>query len=138
VEVVTRVALDTSAYAKLRAGNLRVLDELAAATIVYLPATVLGELEAGFRLGRRERENRLVLAEFLDEPFVEVIDCTADVAREYGRVLAELRAARTPIPTNDIWIAASALTAGAHLVTFDRDFERIGRLECIVLGFAHA
>jgi hypothetical protein len=47
------------------------------------------------------------------------------VARRYGRLFADLRRAGTPIPINDIWIAATTLDCGGHLLTFDGDFKVI-------------
>jgi tRNA(fMet)-specific endonuclease VapC len=101
--------------------------------MVALPTIVLGELEAAFTLGRRERENRSMLAEFLAESFVSVLPVTAAVARRYGRLFAELRRAGTPIAINDVWIAATALDCGGHLLTFDGDFGRIAALDCTIL-----
>ena len=129
-----KLVLDTSAYSHLRAGSDDVMDAVAAAEIVYLPTVVMGELEAGFRLGRRTEENRVTLSEFLSEPFVAVLPVSRRVARRYGQVFAQLRRAGTPIPVNDIWIAACTLERGAHLLTFDRDFERVENLDCTVLG----
>jgi tRNA(fMet)-specific endonuclease VapC len=127
------VALDTSAYAQLRAGHPQVHRMLGAAEAVCLPVLVLGELEAGFRLGRRPDENRRTLTEFLEEPFVRVIPVTPAVARRYGQLFSELRRAGTPISINDVWIAACALEVGAHLLTFDTDFDRIPHLDRTVL-----
>jgi tRNA(fMet)-specific endonuclease VapC len=129
-----RLVLDTSAYSHFRAGNERVLDLIAAAEVVGLPTVVLGELEAGFLLGQRERENRAVLGEFLAESFVSILPVTPAVARRYGRLFAELRRAGTPIPINAIWIAATALDCGGHLLTFDADFGRIAALDCTILA----
>ncbi|MGH9362727.1 MAG: hypothetical protein ACRD2T_12505, partial [Thermoanaerobaculia bacterium] len=81
---VARLVLDTSAYTRLRAGEECVLDLVAGAEVVLVPVTVLGELEAGFQLGGRVKENRTVLAEFLDEPFVGVLPTTPEIARRYG------------------------------------------------------
>ncbi|MFQ5739926.1 MAG: type II toxin-antitoxin system VapC family toxin [Acidobacteriota bacterium] len=134
VDPTGRIVLDTSAYSRMRAGHGGVLDRIAAAEIVSIPATVIGELEAGFQLGRRVGENRVALAEFLAEPFVSVLPTTSEVARRYGQVFAGLRRAGTPIPVNDIWIAAATLDCGAHLLTFDQDFQRIGYLDCTVLA----
>ena len=128
-----RLVLDTSAYSHLRAGHERVLDLVTAAEIVFLPTIVLGELEAGFALGGRERANRTLLSEFLTEPFVSVLPVTLTVAHHYGRIFASLRRAGTPIPVNDIWIAATALDCGGHLLSFDGDFKRVPFLECTVL-----
>jgi tRNA(fMet)-specific endonuclease VapC len=113
----------------MRAGHAGVTEAIARATAVQLPAIVLGELHAGFALGRRRKENEVALADFLEEPFVSVLDVTAGVARRYGDLFSDLRRAGTPVPVNDIWIAASTLVAGALLLTFDRDFERFAGLD---------
>ena len=47
---------------------------------------------------------------------------------------ANLRRAGMPISINDIWIAATAIEAGAHLVTFDQDFARIDSMSCTILA----
>ena len=133
VEGTGPLVLDTSAYSRFRAGDERVLDLIAAAQIVGLPTIVLGDLEAAFTLGRRERENRTMLAELLTESFVSILPVTPAVARRYGRLFADLRRAGTPIPINDVWIAATTLDCGGHLLTFDGDFARIVSLDCTVL-----
>ncbi len=133
-EPVRRLVFDTSAYSHFRAGHPLVLDLLAAADVILLPATVLGELEAGFELGQRALENRTTLARFLQEPFVTVLPTTPDVARRYGQVFARLRRAGTPIPTNDIWIAAATLDVGGQLLTFDARFQQVPGLDCVLLG----
>ena len=76
-----RLVLDTSAYSRLRAGDSRILDRVAAATLVLVPTVVLGELEAGFALGGRTAENRRSLSELLAEPFVQIVPIDAAVAR---------------------------------------------------------
>ena len=121
----TRLVLDTSAYSRLRVGHPDVLDWLAGVHLVHVPTIVLGELRAGFLLGQRVRENEQVLAEFLAEPFVEIASVDGDVALRYGEIFAALRRAGTPIPTNDMWIAAVTLATGGHLLTFDGDFARV-------------
>jgi len=128
-----RLILDTSAYSHLRAGHTAVLDCMADASVVVVPAVVLGELAAGFTLGRRAEENRRVLAEFLAEPFVSVLDVTAATSRYYARIFATLRRGGTPIPLNDVWIAAGTMECGGHLLTFDTDFQRIADLEHTIL-----
>ena len=120
--------LDTSTYSHLRRGHDGVIDAMARAAVVLIPTTVLGELHAGFALGTRRADNERSLADFLSEPFVAVLPTSADVARRYGEVYANLRRAGTPIPINDVWIAAAALDAGASVHTFDADFERVAGL----------
>jgi tRNA(fMet)-specific endonuclease VapC len=124
-ERIERLVLDTSAYSRFRQGDERVLSLIADAQTVVLPTTVIGELEAGFELGSRAAENRVALTDFLAEPFVATLDVTRSVARQYGETFAALRRAGTPIPTNDVWIAAAALDCGGSLLTFDSDFDTI-------------
>jgi tRNA(fMet)-specific endonuclease VapC len=129
-----RLVLDTSAYSRLRTGHARVLDLVARCDLVQVPVTVLGELEAGFRLGSRYLENRRALEDFLAEPFVAIEPISEEAACEYGRLFAELRRKGTPIPTNDLWIAAATLCARSHLLTFDGDFRTIKGLSLTVLA----
>lgn len=129
----TRLLLDTSAYRWFRQGHAKVGDAVAQAVTVMLSAVTIGELEAGFQLGSRLEENRQSLTDFCAEPFVAVLPVTRDIARVYGRTFADLRQAGTPIPVNDIWIAATAIDAGAQVLTFDRDFERVSNLDRVVL-----
>jgi predicted nucleic acid-binding protein len=125
--------LDTTAYAHFRHGHEVVLDWMAAAESILLPMVVLGELESGVELGTRSRENRLMLNEFLKEPFVTVLPVTRAVAQRYGKVFAQLRHAGTPIPINDVWIAAATIDRGAHLLTFDGHFGAVDSLDATIL-----
>lgn len=132
-ENLPRLVLDTSAYAYFRHGHDDVLGLIAGAQVVFVPVIVLGELEGGFELGTRGKENRVALRQFLDEPFVSVLETTSPVARRYGRLFARLRRAGTPIPTNDVWIAAVTEDCGAHLVTFDQHYRHVESLDCTIL-----
>jgi tRNA(fMet)-specific endonuclease VapC len=129
---MSRVVLDTSAYSQFRAGHREIAELIASSESVRLPAIVLGELEAGFALGSRAADNRHLLEQFIAEPFVSVLDVTRDVARRFGELFAHLRRAGTPIPVDDVWIAATAVDCGGHLVTFDHDFERVPGLSVTV------
>jgi len=106
---------------------------LAACDVADLSVVVVGELEAGFRLGSRYDENVATLGEFLKEPFVRIQAVTPSIARRYGVIFSALRRAGTPIPVNDIWIAATAMETGGHLVAFDTDFARVEGLAYSVL-----
>ena len=74
-----------------------------------------------------------MLEDFLAEPFVDLLDATASVARQYGRVFAALKSAGTPLPVNDVWIAAATIDCGGTLLTFDRDFNRIRGMDLMPL-----
>lgn len=131
------IALDTSAYSHLRGGDGRVVELVQHAAKVCLPVIVLGELDAAFRWGSRRKDNEARLREFLEAPFVSVLEVTVDVARRHGQVLAGLRRKGTPIATNALWIAATTMNAGVHLVTFDRDFQVIDGLDVTVFSTLH-
>lgn len=100
-EAPTRLVLDTSAYSRFRAGDSRVLDLIAAAELVLVPATVLGELHGAFEFGTRARENRTVPAEFLNEPFVRVVQSPQTSHGDTARSMrpCDGRAARCPWTT---------------------------------------
>ena len=117
-----RVCLDTSAYSQLRRGNAALQECLEQADGILLPVVVVGELHAGFLAGSKVSANLKLLAEFLEQPGVGVQDVTREVAERYGLLVAQLRQAGTPIPTNDIWIAATALETGTRLVAYDGHF----------------
>ncbi|MBL8953467.1 MAG: type II toxin-antitoxin system VapC family toxin [Myxococcaceae bacterium] len=122
------VALDTTAYAQFRRGHALAGSRIATAAEVVIPVIVVGELLAGFAVGSRRRENEVVLDAFLSEEFVRLVPATREVADVYGELFAKLRTKGRPIPTNDLWIAATAITEGAVLLTFDSDFDRIDGL----------
>lgn len=117
--------IDTSAYSQLMQGREALRVRLEEADTVYVPATVLGELYAGFEMGSRPRENAALLGEFLEQPAVTVVHTDDPVAQRYGKVVQQLRAQGTPIPTNDIWIAAAALETGSRLLAYDEHFEHV-------------
>jgi predicted nucleic acid-binding protein len=122
---VIRLCLDTSGYSRLMRGHAPLQKRLEEADAILLPATVLGELHAGFLAGSRPADNVALLAEFRRQPGVVAIDITDNVAERYGAVVAHLRGQGTPIPTNDIWIAATALEHGGRVVAYDDHFGRV-------------
>jgi tRNA(fMet)-specific endonuclease VapC len=131
---VQRIVMDTSAYSHMRIGHPELDDLLASAEALLIPVTVLGELEGAFELGSRAGVNRRALTEFLSESFVSILPTTPDVARRYGQIFARQRRSGRPVPVNDMWIAASAIDCGGHLVTFDKDFGRVEGLDCTILA----
>jgi predicted nucleic acid-binding protein len=84
---MSRLVLDTSVYSYFRQNHPETVRRIAAASFVYVPTIVLGELEMAFRLGNRSADNRAVLNEFLEEDFVKVLPVTPDVAKNMARYL---------------------------------------------------
>jgi tRNA(fMet)-specific endonuclease VapC len=98
-----------------------------------MPAVVVGELWAGFLQGGKAERNQRGLAEFLSHPVVEELPADSEIGKIYAEILVALRRAGTPVPSNDIWIAATAARAGVPVVTYDPHFSYIQRVGSIVL-----
>ena len=126
-----RIALDTNAYSALMRGHRDVAALVRRSKEVLVPAVVAGELLYGFRLGSRFEENTARLEAFLAAPSVELIPVTLTTAERFSRIAALLRQKGTPIPTNDIWIAAQAMEAGADFLSSDCHFESVDGLAWI-------
>ncbi|MEK7745688.1 MAG: type II toxin-antitoxin system VapC family toxin, partial [Elusimicrobiota bacterium] len=120
-----KVLLDTNAYTALLAGEKRVLEALTDADCVYLSVIVLGELHAGFRGGGRREENEKILREFLAKPTVSPLLLSLETAQVFGEIKDRLKRAGTPIPINDLWLAAQAVETGSVLATYDAHFQRV-------------
>lgn len=86
---------------------------------------MIGELRAGFAAGNREQDNEMRLRKFLDSPNVEIATLTDVTTQLYAAIYARLRAAGTPINTNDMWIAALAMEHDKLLLTLDTDFSHV-------------
>lgn len=130
---MSRYCLDTSAYSMLRRGEAQVTELIDGAEWIGVPAVTLGELHAGFARGSRRQENEETLENFLADPVVATLDVDHSVARIFGEIIADLRRAGTPLPTNDAWIAAQTLREGATVLTFDQHFRRIPRVSALIL-----
>jgi tRNA(fMet)-specific endonuclease VapC len=122
---MTRVMLDTSAYSAFMLGHSGVKAALQEADAIYLNPIILGELRAGFLRGRWRRKNEGELRAFLDSPRVNVVDVAVATAERYAVILDFLWKNGTPIPTNDIWIAASAMQHGLRVITTDVHYEMV-------------
>lgn len=120
-----KILLDTNAYVSYLRGDDKVLEYLAQAENVYMSVFVLGELFAGFKAGKKEKENRRILERFLQKSTVSTLEATVETADIFGLIMALLRQTGKPLPINDIWIAAHALETGSVLVTYDEHFRMI-------------
>lgn len=120
-----RILFDTNAYAAFKRGDPGATEVIRLADRVGMNAVVLGELLAGFAGGSHEERNRRELAEFLGCPRVEMLPLSSGTAEHYARVFRLLRRKGRPIPTNDLWIAASALEHGYAVYTHDEHFRAI-------------
>lgn len=123
-----RLALDTNAYGAAVRGEPRAVALLRAADRLVVPFVVLAELRAGFAAGTAGRRNEAVLTRFLDAPRVVVQYADEQTTHHHATVWAQLRRAGTPIPTNDLWIAALVLQHDLVLLTSDRHFDHVPQI----------
>jgi tRNA(fMet)-specific endonuclease VapC len=129
-----RILLDTNAYAGFKKNEVLALQAIRQAEFIGINVTVLGELLAGFTTGSKEEVNRKELDLFLDSPRVHMIVVDDDTAEYYAKIFHDLKKKGTPIPTNDMWIAASAMQHGLRLATSDEHFRHIEGLILCALG----
>jgi len=95
---------------------------------IFLNSIVIGELTAGFIKGSRRKKNEAELRRFLASPRVGLLDVTEETAERYAIIFNELWKVGTPIPTNDIWIAATAMEYGLSVVTTDDHYQKIPQI----------
>jgi tRNA(fMet)-specific endonuclease VapC len=123
-----RLALDTNRYTDLCRGEASVVETVERADKVWLPFVVLGELRAGFAVGSQGPRNEAVLRRFLLKPDVGVLYADDQTTHHYAAVYLQLRKQGTPIPTNDIWIAALVLQHSLVLLARDTHFDALPQL----------
>ncbi len=128
---MNKILIDTNIYSAALRGQTDVITTLRQAPHLGISVISIGELFSGFKGGNREKDNRRELAEFLDSPRSWIYSIDENTADYYSAILNQLRKNGTPIPTNDIWIAASAFQHGLQLYTLDKHFQHIAGLMLI-------
>ena len=122
-----RLALDTNCYSDLCRGDASVAGAVELADEVWLPFIVLGEVRAGFAVGS-QGPREAVLRRFLLKSGVGVLYADEQTTHHYGAVYRQLRKQGTPIPTNDMWIAALVLQHSLVLCARDAHFDVLPQL----------
>jgi tRNA(fMet)-specific endonuclease VapC len=120
-----KIILDTNAYSAFLNGEEKILNILSGADTVYMSIIVIGELLAGFKGGSKEAKNRDILHKFFDKPTVLILDATMETSEIFALIKTTLKKSGTPIPINDVWIAAHAMETGSVLITYDGHFKNI-------------
>ncbi len=123
-----KLILDTNRYTDLARGDATVVHFLEHADMIYLPFVAIAELRGGFAMGKRGRENETFLRQFILQSNVTSLYPDEQTTVQYAAVYRHLRRQGTPIPTNDIWIAALTLQHGLKLYARDKHFDHIPQL----------
>jgi predicted nucleic acid-binding protein len=128
---MTPILIDTNAYAAVHRGDAEAEKIVARSPRIGISAVALGEILAGIRIGAREQHNRADLSQFLSSRRVELLLVDEPIAERYAEIMAQLRAAGRPIPTNDVWIAATAMEHGFAVHSYDAHFRAVPGLNVV-------
>jgi tRNA(fMet)-specific endonuclease VapC len=116
--------LDTNIVIGLFANDLAIQRKISQhPSAIYVPSIVLGELFYGAEQSTRKEENRSKIDAFAK--ISSIVECDLGTAMFYGKIKNQLKMNGTPIPENDIWIAAIAQQRSLALVTRDKHFKNI-------------
>ncbi len=122
------VSIDTNVYAAFKRNDNRIVKSFQHLDIIALDIVVLAELYTGFKSGSREKNNRQELELFLNNKRISILLHDANTAEFYSDIFIKLKNKGKPIPTNDIWIAATAMQNGLSFFTLDSHFDEIDGL----------
>ena len=120
--MAVKYLVDTSAYSLAARGEPKTAEIFRSAPRLFLTPVVRAELLNGFRLGSKTAQNVAQFAKFCRSSRVEMLSIDEATSDFYSAISLSLRAKGKPIPTNDIWIAASAMQFGLSVVTADAHF----------------
>ena len=120
-----KILIDTNRYSDFAKGEKTAVEIFTTADRIFVPFVVVAELRAGFRSGTISQRNEAVLVRFLANERVEVLYADAQTTHIYAETYAMLRRNGTPIPTNDLWIAALAIQHSLPLCSRDAHFEKL-------------
>jgi tRNA(fMet)-specific endonuclease VapC len=123
-----RVALDTNTYRAFMDGKKETVAVVRHAETLFLPVPVMAELRFGFLKGTKGKKNESYLAKFLDSPRARVLPCDEQTTHFYAQLKLQLSQQGTPIPINDVWIAALVVQHALSLHTLDTDFDNLPQL----------
>lgn len=116
------ILIDTNAYVAFKRGQSEAVEVIRRAPRIVMSSIVLGELLGGFAVGSREAANKKELRQFLESDRVTLRSVDETTAEYYATVYRNLRQKGRPIPSNDMWIAASALQDGLAVFSYDQHF----------------
>lgn len=120
-----RILIDSNRFIDFCAGEMDVVDAFEQAALVVVPFIVLAEIRVGAQSIKRADAQVRILGELLQQPGVRVVQSSDSTTHHYAALYARLRKAGTPIPTNDLWIAALAIEHELLLYSRDAHFDLI-------------
>jgi tRNA(fMet)-specific endonuclease VapC len=123
-----KVAIDRQAYVDLCRGVVDTVRLLEAAETVVVPGVVLAELRAAFALGPNPADGEGTLRRFLLKDGVRVLHADDQTTHHYASLFRQVHKQGTPMPVNDLWVAAIALQHNLVLHSRDRHFDYLPQI----------
>jgi predicted nucleic acid-binding protein len=117
------VILDTNGLSALAEGEPAIEPLLRKAAQIAIPVIVLGEYRYGIAHSRDRKHYEEWLTEYLSR--FRILDVDEATTISYRDVRTELKRAGTPIPSNDVWIAALCRQHRLPLLSRDRHFDAV-------------
>jgi predicted nucleic acid-binding protein len=128
---IISIVIDVNAYSAFKRGEPDAVAIVRHVPNIIITPVVMGELFSVFSFGSKEEKNRKEFELFLSSRRVELVLIDRKTAEHYSNIYKELRLKGKPIPTNDLWIAASAMRHGSAVYTYDSHFGHIENLKII-------
>jgi tRNA(fMet)-specific endonuclease VapC len=123
------VILDTNAVSALLSGD-RALERLLSRRAIHeLPVIVIGEYRYGLQRSRARKILEPIFDTLIDNSVVLPVD--GETTRAYATVREGLRKRGTPLPENDVWLAALALQHDLKIVSRDHHFKSVEDVQCV-------
>lgn len=116
-----RCFLDTSVIIHFFKGNISIVELLKTFQEVFVSSIVVGELYYGAYASANSKKHIEQIQDFLTDCIIVSPDLEASIA--YGKLKSDLKRKGSPIPENDIWIAAIAIQQNIPLFTTDNHFK---------------
>lgn len=123
--------IDTNKLSDFFMGDETVRQQITMADIIYVPTIVIGEFKNGAYRGSKTKHNLAILNQFLGRPSCTVLNVDQDTAEHYAQTKTYLQEKGTPIPINDVWIAALCVQYNLPLLTRDSDFSRLPQVQML-------
>ena len=121
--------LDTNALSAAADREADALQVLARAERLAVPVLVLGEYRMGIAQSRHRMDYENWLQEWISA--VTVLELDEETTHHYAAIGLELKRSGTPIPVNDLWIAALCRRHALPLVSRDHHFDLVKGLHRI-------
>jgi len=126
-----KILIDTNRYRDFCDGTEEAVGVIRKSSEILIPFIVIAELRAGFACGKKGPKNELILTSFLNKPRVTILFADENTTHNYANLFRQLRTQGTPIPTNDLWIAALAVQHGLILFSRDNHFQKLPQIPII-------